>query len=101
MDDLSGGLDVCSSWIYGLEFPTGVSVGQQWIQICLKVPPLDFISIGQGKVLKQSFIHFDIPIERILNVILGSSPCVKQNRNETWTSLMNLTHCELMYLVKV
>ena len=44
--------------VYGSEFPTGGTGGQQQSQIYMKVHPSDLIRIYQGRVLSDTFINF-------------------------------------------
>ena len=73
------GLDVGSIWVSRSELSTEETGGQQQSWICLKVS------------------HFIIPIERMLNIMMGSSTIFKCNRRGTLTSLMHLIRHGLMY----
>ena len=67
----------------------------------MKLNPSDLIITCQGKGLKGSFCNFIIPVERMLNIIMGYSKCIKGKRRGTLTYLRNLIHRGLMYWTKV
>ena len=96
--DFFGGWDVGSTWVAGSEFRTGGTGGQQRSQQCLEVPLSDLIIICQGPGLKEYLDLYVIPIKRMLNIMMGSSTCVKWKNHGTLTWLNSLIHHVLMYL---
>ena len=92
LENLSGGLDVGSTWVSGSESPTVGTVDQHGSQQYMKVRLSDLLSICQGRYLKVSFRQCIIRKERMLNIMMGYSTCVKWKNNGEWTWLENLIH---------
>ena len=101
MDNLSSGLDVGSTCFSVSEFRTGGTGGQQRRQQYLNVRLSGLMGICQGKVLKISFRQYTVQIKMMMNILMGSSTCVKHNKHGTLTWMKNLIHHGLMHWIKV
>ena len=84
-----------------MAFRTGGTGVQQRSQKCLEVHLSDLIIICKGPGLKESLDLYVIEFKRTLDIIMGSSTCVKWKNHDTLTWLNSLIHHGLMYLTKV
>ena len=67
------------------------------MEVCLS----DLISICQGPSLKVSLDIYGIHIKSMLNIMMGSSTCVKWKKHETLTCMEILVHHGLIYWTKL